>query len=465
MILIPELLLQVEFGMVCYIMLLKVSFLLESAAVSHPSESKLRCPNVRLWSSLNVLLKSAEELLSSGRRITSETHESLIDFSRIMQDSNVAFDCPIGAASLYHVIARAFVSDSGIQYSETHKRRRVSMVALRLMHIGMNWLTYAFVVNGKNDAHWVDESSWPLTLESFNTDETNIRRFLDSTGGSTHPESWGDVPYDLRDPTLRIGIASVCDYPSENPLSRLSRSNREMYSKRHGYQLFEVAKRYTDQRPHAWAKITLLLDHINKRDLDWLLWFDCDTYFMNFTVTLDHMLYKYGSEMQDDGTRRLRTGFRMLVQEDQAMLNTGVFFIKTGPWSLQLLRDVYGQEDSKWINHPFWEQASMANLFLSGLQDRARDLYDSKLRVFHEMENIYPDEVVVAPQSLCNSYHPITSRVHLHDNWEPGKAVLAFSGCRSASSDTVVHQLYLAYYDLMCKLNQVEEDCLSIDEA
>merc|ERR1712112_23971 len=152
----------------------------------------------------------------------------------------------------------------------------------------------------------------------------------------------------------------------------------------------------------------------------------------------------------------------MLIQEDNAMLNTGVFFMKSTEWSLKLLQDCYGQSDSVWVEHPWWENASFGWLFLNELPERYRDP-DGWRDYTDDMENIYPSQVRVAAQHVFNSYHPITSRF-LHDTWEPGKFVLAFSGVLSASSPTVIEMLYGNYYRLACELNQVE-NCLDLKET
>lgn len=228
-------------------------------------------------------------------------------------------------------------------------------------------------------------------------------------------------------------------------------SNKYLYADRHGYTVIEEHKRFDESRPHAWAKITLMEKHISRTDLDWLLWFDCDTYFMNLNITLDHVLNKFGVPTDPN--------FFMLIQEDHAMLNTGVFFMKTGQKSADLLHAVYGERDSVWIDHPWWENAAFSNIFLGNLPWKGISTHNFT----SDMERIYPPGVRVAPQDLFNSYHPITSRIFMHDTWEEGKFVLAFSGCISGSSPTVTQMLYVNYYRIMCEINNVAENlCVKI---
>jgi hypothetical protein len=74
------------------------------------------------------------------------------------------------------------------------------------------------------------------------------------------------------------------------------------------------------------------------------------------------------------------------------------------------------------------------------------------------MDGIYPTGIIAIPQIEINSYHPITSRVFMHDNYEIGKFVLAFSGVKSGSSPAVVKVLYGNYFRLMCELNNVKDE-------
>ena len=54
-----------------------------------------------------------------------------------------------------------------------------------------------------------------------------------------------------------------------------------------GYK-YHVGREHVDtSRPPAWGKIHLMYQALEDPDIDWWLWFDCDTYFMNMTVTLD----------------------------------------------------------------------------------------------------------------------------------------------------------------------------------
>merc|ERR1719253_1770277 len=167
------------------------------------------------------------------------------------------------------------------------------------------------------------------------------------------------------------------------------------------------------------------------------------------------------------------------------------------------MRKIYGNSESPWVDHPWWENAALTWYFLKdvvlkfaedatvedwptlssgGASDvqlgggsmaggrsptkRFADLPEDERNfwISKEMENIYTPEVRIAPQYIFNSYHPVTSRFQ-HDTWEAGKYVLAFNGVLSSTSPTVIRLLYGNYYREACRLNAVEHLCVPIQET
>jgi hypothetical protein len=421
-----------------------------------------RCPNIPLWRAVFDNVNQAYSQLRQGRFL--DARRLLTTTSNMaVADLDAAFDCSIGVSSIYRALANAYSRDYFLESESPTRLRRANQIALRMMHVAMNWLTHAFVKKGINDGKWVDESSWPITIQEVNDEETTIQTTISRLGAHGNLPTWADCPKNYRNPSLRIAIVTMCDYPTENPLPVYSISNKFLYANKWGYKVV-VANRTSDPtRPPAWGKIGLLQAHILSDDFDWLLWFDCDTFFMNFNVTLDYILWKYGS-VDVGGERILDPNFNMLIQEDHAMLNTGVFFIKTGRWAKQLLANVYGPQTSSWVDHPWWENAAFSHEFLHGLATRMIQEDLDNFEGTDDMRGIYPEGVRVTPQYEFNSYHPITSRVIMHDNYEHPKFVLAFSGVSSGSSPFVVKVLYGNYYRLMCEINNITDQCLAVRE-
>lgn len=423
-----------------------------------------RCQKTQLWVGIHHRISDGFRLIESGELENARAH--LNDASRIaLANLTEAFECSLGITALYRALAHAYARDSELEQTNPPGFRRANQVALRMMHVAMNWLTHAFVIGGKNDGKWVDQSSWPITIQEINDEESLIQRRIRELGPQGHLPTWPECPKDYRDPGLRIGVVTMCDYPADNPLPTYSMSNKHLYAAIWNYTIIAEHTRDDVDRPHAWGKIRLLQKYGQTKEHDWLLWFDCDTYFMNFNQTLDSILYTYGSIVGDGGIRGLDPDINMIIQEDHAMLNTGVFFIRPGIWTDRLLKNVYGPPLSPWINHPWWENAAFSHEFLGQLYDRASRVNFTRSRLGEDdMDGVYPPGIKVIPQTVMNSYHPITSRLVMHDNYEVGKFVLAFSGCTSGSSPTVVKFLYGNYYRLMCEINRIGDKCIPVEE-
>merc|ERR1712232_903695 len=140
--------------------------------------------------------------------------------------------------------------------------------------------------------------------------------------------------------------------------------------------------RVDEGRPPAWGKIKLMEEHLALQKWDWVMWADCDVYFMNLSVTLDSLLFRYGSKPQEMHLA-LDPGFHFLVTEDHAMLNTGIFLARSSDWSAAMLDRVWGTDDSIWTHHPWWEQAAMSWDFWADLHVRFRGVDHTQWAAAH----------------------------------------------------------------------------------
>lgn len=392
-----------------------------------------------------------------------------------------AFGCSLGVAAAYRVLAAAFCRDATLG---ARALRRARQIALRFQHLATVWVTHVWEKFARREepgtglAHYhnayIDESAWPISIQDINVEMTIVQRELAADGlAQGHVPRWREVPIDFRDRSLRFGIVSLCAYPPEQVLPRYAKSNHRIYAERHGYK-YRVGEEIVDkQRPPAWGKIQLVYEALREDDVDWWLWFDCDTFFMNMTVTLDSVLYKYAASAEARDAQGLPTSvdpnLHMLVAEDHAMLNTGAFFLRSSSWSSRMLEQIWGPTNSVWVDHPWWENAAIIWNFLKDSSAKFRDddpsaSYPEHGAPLDELEGIYPTEVRLAPQSEFNSYHPATSHFQ-HDTWAVGKFVLAFNGVLSNTSPDVVQILYGNYYRLACELNWVQDQCVEVDEA
>jgi len=428
--------------------------------VSAQQGGPLHCPQDDLWPAvLREVNRGADAFrqgdFSLAKAVLTEAAEAAT------RDERRAFACSVGVSSIYRAMAFAYCANPQL---EAAAMRRAQQIGLRFLHLSMNWLTHAFVTSG-HDREMIDGSAWPIGIQEINDDLTAVSSSISSTGPLGHrptPASEGS-PHDLRMPELKIGIVSLCAYPPGHPLPKYSASIQGEYAERHGYTYLLERELVDASRPPAWGKVRLMERHVRSGKYDWLVWADCDTYFMNMSITIESVLFTYAGQGPEDGGG-LDPEVHMIVAEDAAMLNTGIFFVRSTPYVKELLSRVWGDEQSPWINHPWWENAVFAWQFL---KDNARRLADEDPYQWRpgddDMAGVYNQHVRLAPQSHFNSYHPITSRF-LHDTWEEGKYVIAFNGVLSGSSPMVTNVLYGNYYRMACKLNEIENRCVAVDD-
>eukprot|EP00933_Yihiella_yeosuensis_P043294 TRINITY_DN38038_c0_g1_i1.p1 TRINITY_DN38038_c0_g1~~TRINITY_DN38038_c0_g1_i1.p1 ORF type:complete len:475 (-),score=79.42 TRINITY_DN38038_c0_g1_i1:149-1360(-) len=141
---------------------------------------------------------------------------------------------------------------------------------------------------------------------------------------------------------LKVAIVSVCDYdPSATPLARLAQLNRDRYAKKHGYEvvMYEKAPFYEDplsqlftdppsHRPAAWSKVDALLQTLAKGQHDWVMWLDCDSFFMDPEVRLEDLVVAAQGRCES-GAEAAATD--LSVPEDRQELKTLVDRWHAGP--------------------------------------------------------------------------------------------------------------------------------------
>jgi len=427
------------------------------------------CPaNDEMWPGLLAEINRGAAGFKSGN--FKEAKAVLANAAEVVtRDLSRAFQCSLGLSSLYRALAFAYCSTP----LEGQAMRRANQIGLRFLHLAMNWLTHTFVTTNHDQA-LIDGSQWPIGIQEINDDLTSVANSIRSTGPIGHrPTPAGStVPHDYGRPDLKIAIVSLCAYPPDHPLPKYSTSNQGIYAERHGYTLLMERELVEPNRPPAWGKVKLMQRAVRSGLYDWVVWADCDTYFMNMSITIESVLFTYGArhaQGSEGGSSELELDpeMQMIVSEDSAMLNTGIFFVScTGDYVLGLLDRVWGGDNSPWINHPWWENAAFGWEFL---KDNPQQFVNEDQAKWAEtgqddMLGVYPSQVRVAPQSHFNSYHPITSRF-LHDTWEEGKFVIAFNGVLSASSPAVVQTLYGTYYQTACHLNNIESQCVQVSSG
>jgi len=124
---------------------------------------------------------------------------------------------------------------------------------------------------------------------------------------------------------------------------------------------FEIFNIDNFDRPPAWIKIQLLIQEINSKKYDFILWIDADACFIRVDKNIMDEL-KPNKDFYLVNHRctigQINEFPGLSVQCERP--NTGVMLVKTTEWSKRFLENIWRQEE--FINHGWWEQAALHKL-------------------------------------------------------------------------------------------------------
>lgn len=139
-----------------------------------------------------------------------------------------------------------------------------------------------------------------------------------------------------------IGIVTVFAGIMEE-LFVFGEENRRLYGKVNSYELF-VSNQSKTERPGGWIKIPAILEVMETKSLEWIVWFDADLVVMNFNQKIESIIELYPSAY-------------FITAMNGGGINTGVIILKNNNWSREFLKAVWNREDL--INHRYWEQQAI----------------------------------------------------------------------------------------------------------
>lgn len=270
-------------------------------------------------------------------------------------------------------------------------------------------------------------------------------------------ESVVQVPENLRVGGLRVAVVTICAYAAEETVRVLCAANRLLYSKLHGYDIVfltdasEVEPNHMSDmnvsdgvhKPFFW-KVNAVKNVLETGEYDWVLWMDCDAFFMEPTRTIDSIIQKYswnttpasqlpafhGNESPDRASLRQRLHSRppevsLIVAVDSTGINNGVWLLRNSQWSHEFLTRWWHSNilQGPGKEHNCSDQSTMQHELL---QSRAMDLDDA----WDEVEApIWPLEVRIAAQEDLQSFHEGTAMTAMSRAWEHGDFIKHHPGC------------------------------------
>lgn len=356
-----------------------------------------------------------------------------------------AFECPPAAAATYFALAQILAFQGRL-------RRALAMVQMGFVFIrdkGFNECTpwplqgWDMLLAGRNLAHKVRELDFQAVA-------------LDT------PRFW-------RREGSRVAVVTVCAYAEDEAVRVLSVQNHQLYTQLHGYDLHMFTS--PDQiAPHAAGRMDVndgkhkpffwkvnavrnVLD--SPVGYDWVLWADCDAFFMDPERTLDSIIHMYTSNLTvptvappagaaDSGkvghlhvAGEQSPPVSLIVAVDSTGINNGVWLLQNSEWSRQFL-DRWWHSDilqGPGENHNCSDQSTMQHQLLQ----------ENSMRLDADLDSregpIWPLEVRVAAQEHLQSFHQATAMTVLSREWEEGDFIRHHPGCHYYKEPC--QQLYL----------------------
>uniref|UniRef100_A0A0G4I2Y8 Nucleotide-diphospho-sugar transferase domain-containing protein n=1 Tax=Chromera velia CCMP2878 TaxID=1169474 RepID=A0A0G4I2Y8_9ALVE len=493
------------------------------------TETGRRGCHSEFWVLARSGLDAGEKLLQEGR--LDEAQDTILSLLSVAAVDPVAsFSCGLGVSALFFLLANiCFHAGLGL--------RALQAVQLSIVFAARE-LQSKSVEDLQNDPIFPThlrqlvasvEQLKPSVERKLETGEpwrklpARVAVSSESSSDSAHREKEGEPS---------IAIVTVCDYDSsKTSLGTFSKNNRETYlhvreaaggkasvssssSSRRGqteslvfYEmspqlpleapegqiLHSSSEAYDLRRPLAWGKIDGLVSAIGEGRFDWVVWVDCDTFFLDpeigFGDLIGFAFSQKGSKSQmrvgEEEREKVRgmyrdylkgtpesecrgvretgsdcgvlglpedlwreTGPQALISEDGLMVNTGVFAMRAGLWSLRFLLRVHAAslKGQPLVMHPWWEQAAMT-LLLTLPQAVKRGGGQEKSDYSAATNWGYPPAVFLFSQRQMNPYpHLIASQMGTHVAAERGDFVISFSGCKTYTSPEVCEELFRSHF-------------------
>ncbi len=165
-----------------------------------------------------------------------------------------------------------------------------------------------------------------------------------------------------------VGLVDYCVGDSYITLKKLIAYNRQTYANKWNYTIFsgneDVFPAQTFIEPRAWLKAAYfyqLLTSTQTRDVDWLLWVDCDALITRFDLSVDDVL----SDLKTTSQHHV-----VVAEDPHTEFNSGVMLVRNSDWS----RELWGHALQKASNvsvreHKWWEQQALLELYRENIHE------------------------------------------------------------------------------------------------
>lgn len=399
-------------------------------------EVREECPSARGfdWETYGELLYQAR-----GRVFLGDLEGAKRSALELLQAATTpfssAFECQPAAAATYFSLAQ-------ILAFQGFYRRALGMVQMGFIFI--------------RDKGFSECTPWPLQ----GWDMMLAGRNLVQRVRELDKPAVQQVPWSLRTPGLKVAVVTICAYAEDEAVRVLATQNHQLYAQVHGYDLHLFTS--TDQiKPHVEANMDVT-DGVHKpffwkvnavrnvmdmpQGYDWVLWADCDAFFMEPERTIDSIVSMYAdnttvptvsrphlasssTRSEEDLERELYPAepppVSLILAVDSTGINNGVWLLRNNAWAKDFLYQWWHSDilSGPGKDHNCSDQSTMQHQLLHNNVMRVDDAWDAA------EGPIWPREVRVAAQEDMQSFHQATAMTVASREWQEGDFIKHHPGC------------------------------------
>ena len=369
------------------------------------------------WEAYGEDLYRARGMLFAGRKdLSVKAVAELLEYITGRGHFHYGFECPLATASTFFTLAQYMASEGRMRRAQ----------ALTMMG-------FVFV----RDKGFHDCTPWPIQGWDVLLAGRHVREYVErldaAAAVSVHPGSRF---------FQSVGIVSVCAYAENEPVRILAEENHRLYADLHGYKLMQFDHRIPphkkarmdvqDRKPFFW-KVNAIRNALDDYELEWIIWMDCDAFFMDPKRTLDSVITRY-AHPTEPALNGVPTD--LLIAVDSTGINNGVFMMRNSDWSKDFLE--------RWWNSDILQGAGASHNCSDQSTMQYELLYDSGSDRFPILDRIWtpesaaydaqeapiwPTNVRVVPQKDIQSFHQATAQAVLSREWVEGDFIKHHPGC------------------------------------
>ncbi|CAE8741807.1 unnamed protein product, partial [Polarella glacialis] len=383
------------------------------------------------WSSYSgELYQARAELFTGGAKASTLAVHQLLERATLRFSD--AFSCTPALISTYFSLARSLMLQGRL-------RRALSFIQMGFIFV--------------RDRGFSECSSWPAQ----GWDVMLAGRSLTARVRALDDESVLEVPKMHRVEGMRVAVVTICSYAVDEPVKLICDQNRKLYSMLHGYDVhfFTDPSQITPNRGSQmdvldgvhkafFWKVNAVKNVLETKKYDWVLWMDCDAFFMDPQRTIDSVIAMYsnttapsrlGPATQSEAPEIAAVRQRMMPNPavdvslifavDSTGINNGVWLLKDTPWSHRFLERWWRSDilEGPGKEHNCSDQSTMLHTLLHENAMQLDEAWDSV------EAPVWPPEVRVAAQEYLQSFHDATAATALSRAWQDGDFIKHHPGC------------------------------------